>query len=169
MRFSSRFGTAIHTLLLISEYSKTQKVTSDFIALQIDISPVSVRKLLGDLKKAGIVNIAPRKEKEGTTIARPLNKITLLDIFMVAEPNQKEDINIPSTRHANTCYSGIYVNEIILDYADTALKAVFDAFAKITLSDAFDTLKKKEAECPESNPRELLSKENIKRIIASGK
>jgi len=163
MRISSRFGTAIHTLLVIHERSQTQKITSEFIAQQTGVIPVTIRKLLGDFKKAGIVKIAPRKEKEGTTIARSFDQITLFDILMVVEPNLKEEVVIPNTRNANTCYSGLYVNEAITEYVDVALNAVYNEFKKITMEEVLATLLKKESGCPH-DPRAPLSKTDLQRI-----
>ena len=46
MQISSRFTMAVHTLLCIDYFGKTEKVTSDFIAASVGTNPVIIRKLL---------------------------------------------------------------------------------------------------------------------------
>lgn len=160
MQFSSNFGTAIHTLLIISEYSKTRKVTSEVIAEQLGTGSVAVRRLLCILKKAGFIRVAAsRKEKEGTTMARPLEEITLLDIFEAVEPDCLKIMSASSTRLSNISYTGIYANEIISGYVKTAINAVRSEFGGITLADTLAELKEKEANCLHENPRELFSED----------
>jgi DNA-binding IscR family transcriptional regulator len=143
MRFSSNFGTAIHTLLVINELSKTQKVTSQKIAEQIGTSSVFLRNLLGTLKKAGLITIAPRKEKAGTTLALPLNKITLIDVLRAVEPNILFAAQNPNTRLGKRNHSGIFVNEMIFKYVGLAYTAIETEFEKITLFDTLEALEKK--------------------------
>ena len=162
MRFSSNFGTAIHTLLIIGEFSKTQKVTSDVIADHLGTNPVLVRNLLGMLKKAGFISIAPRKDKAGTTLARPLCQITLFDVFEAVEPTYLQDLNGSSTRLARRSHTGIFANEIIFEYVRIAVDAVRDEYGKVTLADTLTALEIKEAQCPHDNPRALFHAENQK-------
>jgi DNA-binding IscR family transcriptional regulator len=158
MRFNSYVGTAIHVLLIISEESANQKVTSDVIAKKIGISSDRVRRLISVLKKAGFINVAPRKEREGTTMAMPLEKITLHDVFHAIEPNFAKEVIAPSTRLANTSYTGMYVNEIITGYMTEVVHTLKALWEKITLADTLAELKKKETAGPHDNPRELFQK-----------
>jgi len=157
MRFSSNFGTAIHTLLIIHEYTQTQKVTSDIIADTIGTSPVLIRRLLVLLKKAGFISVAPRKEKAGTTMAKPLKDITLYAVFEAVEPNHTQELHASSIRLGNRCFSGLYTNEIIAGYINITLNSIKDGLDKITLADTLTALEIKEAECPHDNPRELFA------------
>jgi len=159
MRFSSRFGTAIHTLLIIHEGCKEQKVTSDFIAEKIGKSSVFVRTLLGDFKKAGVVYIAPRKEKEGTKLARPLNKITLFDIFEIVEPDHLKNLCETSTRIFHRCHAGQYVNEIISGYLEDVIDVVRAELKKTTLADTLASLEMREAASLHKNTRDLFPME----------
>jgi len=156
MRFSSRFGMAIHTLIIIHEGCKKTKVTSEFIAGRIGTSSVVVRTLLGDFKKAGIVRVAPRKEKEGTKLARPLNKITLLDVFDVVEPNHINDLCEPSTRIFHRSHAGELLNNIISGYLEDIVDVVRDKLKETTLADALDSLEKEEEASPHENTRDLI-------------
>ncbi len=83
MRISSRLTIAIHMLACIDTFKSTRKVTSDFLAGSINVNPVVIRRLLSQLKAAGIVKVA--RGTGGAEIARPLNEITVLDLFTAVD------------------------------------------------------------------------------------
>ena len=88
MQISSRFTMAIHMFACIDTF-KDQKMTSDFMAGSIGTNPVIVRKLLQQLKSAGLIEVA--RGTGGVTITKPLDEITFLDIYKAVEctPNEK--------------------------------------------------------------------------------
>ena len=91
MQISSRFTMAIHMFACIDTFSD-QKMTSDFMAASIGTNPVIIRKILQQLKAAGLIEVA--RGTGGVTITRPLEQITFLDVdeqlFHFHEnPNQK--------------------------------------------------------------------------------
>lgn len=73
MQISSRFTMAVHTLLCIDYFGKTEKVTSDFIAASVGTNPVIIRKLLIQLKAAGLIQV-----KRGTGGAALENRLLTL-------------------------------------------------------------------------------------------
>nr|WP_290461287.1 Rrf2 family transcriptional regulator [Acutalibacter muris] len=83
MQISSRFTVAIHALICIEMFKADHKVTSDFIASSVNVNPVVIRKLLQQLKKAGIVQVA--RGSGGADTARPVDQITLLDVYKAVE------------------------------------------------------------------------------------
>ena len=83
MQITSRFTIAIHTMLCIGCFSNKLKVTSNFIAQSTNSNPVVIRRSLGQLKNANLVVIKPGVG--GATISRPLENITLLNIFNAVE------------------------------------------------------------------------------------
>jgi len=83
MQITSRFTLAIHTMLCIAYFSGKQKVTSNFIAQSTNTNPVIIRRILGQLKKANLVEI--KAGVGGASIPIPLENITLLDIFNAVE------------------------------------------------------------------------------------
>lgn len=78
MQISSRFTIAIHVLSCIETF-KENKVTSEFLASSVNVNPVVIRRLLQQLKSAGIVKVI--RGSGGSQIAKPLEDITLLDIY----------------------------------------------------------------------------------------
>ena len=83
MKISSRFTIAVHALICIEAFKDTHKVTSEFLASSVNVNPVVIRRLLQQLKKAGIVSV--RRGSGGADIARPLENITLLDVYDAVE------------------------------------------------------------------------------------
>ncbi len=83
MQISSRFTIAVHILICIETFKNDYKVTSDFLASSVNVNPVVVRRLLQQLKKAGIVNVT--RGSGGTDLERPAGEITLLDVYNAVE------------------------------------------------------------------------------------
>ena len=55
MQISSRFTLAIHIFACIDTFQHAYKVTSDFLAGSTNVNPVIIRKILGQLKAAGLL------------------------------------------------------------------------------------------------------------------
>lgn len=83
MQISSRFTLAVHILDCVDTFKDEYKVTSDFLASSTNVNPVIVRKILGQLKAAGLVEIT--RGSGGASICKPLKEITFLDIYRAVE------------------------------------------------------------------------------------
>ena len=83
MQISSRFTIAIHIIICIETFHNDAKMTSDFLASSVNVNPVVIRKILQQLKNAEIVKVI--RGSGGAKIAKPLNEITLLDIYRAVE------------------------------------------------------------------------------------
>lgn len=83
MKITSRFTVAVHTLLAIHTFAKDYKTTSEFIASSVNVNPVIIRRTLGSLKDAGIVSV--KAGSGGATIIKPLEDITLLDVYRAVD------------------------------------------------------------------------------------
>ena len=83
MQISSSLTVAVHVLLCIEVFKDQRKVTSDFLASSVNVNPVVIRRILQQLKKAGIVSVV--RGSGGADAARPLEEITLLDLYNAVE------------------------------------------------------------------------------------
>ncbi|SDY42395.1 Rrf2 family transcriptional regulator [Eubacterium barkeri] len=83
MQISSRFTLAVHILDCIDTFKDAYKVTSGFLASSTNVNPVIVRKILGQLKAAGLVEVT--RGSGGASISKPLKDITFLDIYRAVE------------------------------------------------------------------------------------
>ena len=73
MQISSRFTIAVHVLVCIETFKDSYKVTSDFLASSVNVNPVVIRRLLQQLKKAGLINV--KRGSGGADIEKPLDEI----------------------------------------------------------------------------------------------
>lgn len=83
MQISSRFTIAVHMLLCMDIFQEEYKVTSDFMAFSIGVNPVIIRKLLSQLKDAGLAEV--KRGPGGAVPAKPLEEITFLDIYRAVD------------------------------------------------------------------------------------
>ncbi|GJM80609.1 transcriptional regulator [Paenibacillus sp. HMSSN-139] len=78
MTISSRFSVAIHILSLL-EINKDGISTSEYISGSVNTNPVVIRRIMGMLNKAGLVEV--RTGVAGAKLSRQLDQITLLDVY----------------------------------------------------------------------------------------
>ena len=90
MQISSRFTIALHIFACVDTFKDDYKVTSDFLAASINTNPVIVRKILSQLKNAGLINVA--RGTGGITFTRPPADITFLDVYEAIEPVENGDL-----------------------------------------------------------------------------
>ena len=86
MQISSRFTIALHMFMCIHIFEKDHKITSDFLAESIHVNPVVIRRLLSQLKAAGLLSV--QRGSGGASIAKPLSQITFLDVYRAVERPQ---------------------------------------------------------------------------------
>ena len=83
MQISSRFTIAIHMLACMDVFKNDYKITSDFLASSIQVYPVIIRKILSQLKDAGLIEV--KRGTGGATIAKPLEEITFFDVYRAVD------------------------------------------------------------------------------------
>ncbi len=75
---ATRFAVAVHILLLLATEPAGQ-ATSGRIAESVGTNPVVIRRLAGQLARAGLVRI--RRGPGGAELARPATEITLAHVW----------------------------------------------------------------------------------------
>ena len=83
MQISSRFTIAVHVLVCIEAFKDEYKITSEFLAGSVNVNPVVIRRLLQQLKKAGIIEV--KRGSGGAALAKAPEEITLLDVYNAVE------------------------------------------------------------------------------------
>ncbi|MDR6551003.1 Rrf2 family transcriptional regulator [Paenibacillus qinlingensis] len=138
MSISSRFSVGIHILSLL-EINKEGTNSSQFIANSVNTNPVVIRKIMGMLKKAGLVTVNPGIA--GATPSRSLAEITLFDVYKAVEAvNENELFSIHENPNPD-CLVGKSLQgaiEPIFNMAQLALEKVLQG---ITIKDVVDSLK----------------------------
>lgn len=140
MQISSRFTIAIHILICIETFKDDKKVTSDFLASSVNVNPVVIRRLLQQLKSAGIVNVV--RGSGGTEAARPIDKITLLDIYHAVECVEDGELFHFHENPNMLCPVGKNIHNILDVRLDAIQEAMEKEMKSVTIADIMDGAKK---------------------------
>ena len=136
MKISSRFTIAIHTLLCILLF-KDEKITSNFLAVSIQVNPVIIRNILIQLKKAKIIIV--KRGKGGISINKKAKDITLLDIFEAVESLDGKLFSFHKKPNSK-CPVGNNITKILLPKLDNIQKSMERELKKTTLKNIFNDL-----------------------------
>ena len=90
MQISSRFTIALHIFTCVDVFKDQRKVTSDFLAGSINTNPVIIRKILTQLKNAGLITVA--RGTGGIALTKELSDITFYDVYEAIEPVENGDL-----------------------------------------------------------------------------
>lgn len=141
MNNDTRLAVAAHILALLSFAGKEYK-SSDLLARSVNTNAVVVRRLTGQLKKAGLVDI--RRGVGGTTLNRKPEEITLLDVYKAVVPNPKAT---PFYLHQNPCCA-CYIGRNIHDALEAPFAKVNEAMqkslAETTIAEIAEFIRKRE-------------------------
>lgn len=132
MQISSRFTMAIHMFACIDTFTD-RKMTSDFMAASIGTNPVIIRKLLQQLKAAGLIEVS--RGTGGVIITRPLDKITFLDIYRAVECTPDEELFHFHENPNYNCPVGRNIHRVLDDKLARVQEAMERELASITLAD----------------------------------
>lgn len=133
MQISSRFTLAIHIFACIDTFGSEYKVTSDFLAGSTNVNPVIIRKILGQLKGAGLIEVA--RGTGGTTVAKPLSEITFLDVYRAVECVENGELFHFHENPSTDCPVGRNIHCILDEKLLRVQNAMEKELASITLAD----------------------------------
>lgn len=131
MQISNRFSVAVHALLCVAVFADGRKVTSDFIAGSVGVNPVIIRRILGQLKKAGLVDVAAGTG--GATLSRAPERITLLDVYRAVDLLE-DDTLFSFHAHPNPlCPVGRGIHAVLDGHVREAQRALEASLAGVRL------------------------------------
>ena len=140
MQISSRFTIAVHVLICIETFKNDYKVTSDFLASSVNVNPVVIRRLLQQLKKAGIITV--RRGSGGENNEKPLNTITLLDVYNAVECVGGGELFHFHENPNQQCPVGKNIHTILDERLDEIQKAMEKEMQSVSIQDMMDDAKK---------------------------
>lgn len=108
-------------------------MTSDFMAASIGTNPVIVRKLLQQLKAAGLIEVS--RGTGGVTVTKPLDEITFLDVYKAVECTPDEQLFHFHENPNPKCPVGKNIHHVLDDRLNQVQKAMEDKLATMTLAD----------------------------------
>lgn len=138
MQISSRFTIAIHIFSCIYVFQEDTKVTSEFLAMSTNVNAVTIRNILGQLRKAELIEVT--RGSGGASIAKPLEDITLLDIYKAVDSVENGNLFHFHERPNPECPVGKNIHNVL----DVKLRQVQNAMEKelqtITLQEVIDDI-----------------------------
>lgn len=139
MQISSRFTIAVHVLTCIDTF-KNEKVTSEFLASSVQVNPVIIRKILSQLKAADIIKV--QRGSGGSTIIKPLNKITFYDIYEAVECINNDELFHFHENPNPDCPVGRNIHHALDDKLQQVQSALENELKQITLQDVINDTQK---------------------------
>lgn len=141
MQISSRFTVAIQVLLCMELLKDEQKVTSGLLASSAAVNPVVVRRLLQQLKAAGIVRVA--RGTGGTELLKPAEEITLLEIYRAVECVEKGELFHFHENPNPLCPVGRNIHGVLDERLAEIQKAMEQKMESMTLRDLLEDTREK--------------------------
>lgn len=133
MQISSRFTIALHIFTCVETFKNDYKITSDFLAGSINTNPVIIRKILTQLKNAGLITVA--RGTGGISPTRPLKEISFYDVYQAIEPVENGDLfNFHSSPNPQ-CPVGKNIHALLDDKLKAIQLAMENEMKKYTLDD----------------------------------
>ena len=133
MQISSRFTVALHIFACVDVFKDDYKVTSDFLASSINTNPVIIRKILSQLKGAGLITVA--RGTGGITVNKPLEEITFFDVYQAIEPVENGSLFHFHDAPNPDCPVGRNIHALLDDKLKAIQDAMEDEMRKYTLAD----------------------------------
>lgn len=116
----TKFSTAIHTLILISE--SKESMPSEQIAVSVGTNASYIRKITAMLKKAGIIE--GHKGIKGFKLTKNAEDIRLLDIYRAVKGEEKVHLFDIHQNPSDQCIVGKHIKPVLTTvFRDTEEKA----------------------------------------------
>lgn len=151
---TSRFTMALHALGMVAlegERHPGQAITSETLARSINTNPVVVRRVLSDLKRAGLIETR-RGVGGGVALAQPAARISLRSVWEALEGREQlfgRHPQGPNPECPLACGVAEYLEALYGD-AEAALKA---SLGKVTLAQLQRDVARRVAAPPPSQAR----------------
>lgn len=129
-QISTRFSMAVHTLSLIAV--SPQDCTGDYIAGSVNTNPVVIRRIMGMLKRAGLVEV--RAGVGGAALLKEPGRITLLDIYRAVDATDENQLFRMHEKPNFDCPVGRNIEQALQAELKDAQSAMERRLAQTTLA-----------------------------------
>lgn len=151
MQGNSRFAVGVHAMalaLIAQEMRKGRPVTSNAIAAMVGVHPVHVRRVMGALREAGLVE-SQSGPMGGWELARDPEAITLYDIYLALEPELP--FELPARSPDACCRFAPNLPQALADAMDTAKRALQQHLQSVSLDQILESME----QCGSTSPVEF--------------
>jgi Rrf2 family protein len=140
---SSKLTVGVHILTLLAS-TPDRAQTSEYIAGSVNTNPVVIRRLLGLLREAGVVE-SHGGHGGGWRIVRPAERITLLDVLRAVEP-KGETIALHRGEPNPVCPVGRNIQGVLTRLYGEVERRMDDLLARTTVAGILGSVKRQERE-----------------------
>lgn len=137
MKISSRFSVAVHILSILQLYGDPMP-TSEYIAGSVNTNPVVIRRILGMLKQAGIVDM--KRGAGGAYLLKKAEDITLLEVYKAVDCVEEGQLFQIHEKPNQECPVGANIQAVIEGTLLKAQEAMEGVLQKGTLADVIYNL-----------------------------
>ncbi len=129
-KISSRFSVATHILVMMA---LSPPLTGDQMAASVQTNPVVIRRIIGQLKKAGLVNV--KAGVGGATLRKDPCNITLLDVYRAVEVVQDNELFSFHEDPNPDCPVGANIERLLRKVMQEAQMAMEERLSQVRLQD----------------------------------
>ncbi len=133
MQISSRFTIALHIFTCVDFFKDERKVTSDFLSGSINTNPVIIRKILSQLKNAGLITVA--RGTGGIELTKDLSEITFYDVYEAIGAVENGDLFHFHESPNPECPVGRNIHALLDSKLKTIQSALEDELKRYTILD----------------------------------
>lgn len=130
MKISSRFSVAVHILCLLG-MNRGVLQTSEWIAGSVNTNPVVIRRLMGMLKKAHMVQV--KAGTGGAALMKTPSEISLLDVYHAVEVVGEGELFHLHDNPNPECLIGANIQSVLEGVLGRAQQAMERVLAEITI------------------------------------
>ena len=147
MAANCRFAFGVHVLSVLA-LAPDAPVSSEYLARTVNTNAVVIRRLLLELKAAGLV-VTQRGPGGGTRLAKPASEITLAQIYYCAV-GEIETFGAHPNLPAQNCAVGREIRGVLERINERANRAVQREFEAMTLADVAAQIREAKPGCDEA-------------------
>ncbi|MCM1329684.1 MAG: Rrf2 family transcriptional regulator [Ruminococcus sp.] len=131
MHISNKCSVAVHCLIVINEFGREKRITSEVLSKSTGVNPAAVRGIMSALKKDGIISV--RQGTGGTALCCPPEEISLYRICRAVEPDFLQKIFGVHSSPSEKCPVGRNINTVLgKSYAEVAA-ALSESLKSVTM------------------------------------
>ncbi len=137
MNSNSRFAVAIHVLTVLANRSN-ERITSEYIASSVCTNPVVIRRALGELRRAGLVD-SLSGNRGGWRLLKSAQQITLFEVYCAVREGLPFGLaaNEPNPR----CVIGAQITEQVTEIFQEAELQMEEYFQSVSIHDILSRMK----------------------------
>ncbi|MFP9129575.1 Rrf2 family transcriptional regulator [Niallia sp. BSM11] len=148
MQISSRFTVGVHILALL-EINKKGVSSSEFLAGSVNTNPTLIRKIMGMLKKNGLIEVQPGIA--GAKLAKPPSAIRLIDVYKAVAVVKEQELFSVHENPLRDCPVGRNIQDSITPVLSSAQTALEKELENVTIEDIIKDIEQKENDMTSSS------------------